>query len=515
MSLISSNDLPAATPAEVLIEVSGVSKSYGGVKALIDCDFSCKRGEVHALLGENGAGKSTLVKILCGVVKPDSGMIRFKGQEAQIHSPVDASHKGIVAVFQELSLIPDLSVAENVYLGHEPLTKWGLIDFRQMNEKTEQLLQNLGLHIPCDSLVRDLSLSERQLLEIAKALSRDPEIIILDEATSALGQQEVELLFSIIKRLTAQGMTAIFISHRMDELAKIADRATVFRDARYITTFDWGTVSNEQIVNWIAGRTVKETYPEKKHVHTDDIALEVVNLSSDRNFQHINLQLKKGEIVGIAGLQGHGQSQFLQALFGACPITSGEVRVAGDTIVLSGPKSAIDAGIALVPEDRKNEGLLLTRSVKENLTLMTLGHRQSMGIIRADMEGTEVQRLIQLLNIKTPHPDLEVGGLSGGNQQKVVIGKAVMTEAAVLLLADPTRGIDIGTKAEIYQLMRNLADDGISLLFYSTELPELVGVCDRVAVFKQGRISAMLHGSSITEHHIINAALGISQEVNP
>jgi ribose transport system ATP-binding protein len=498
----------ALTPS--LLEVSQMSKSYGGVRALIDCDFSCRRGEVHALLGGNGAGKSTLVKILCGVVKPDSGTIRFKGKEMNIHSPSDASRNGIVAVFQELSLVPELSVSENVYLGHEPRTKWGLIDFKKMKSWTEQLFQNLGLNIFPESLVRDLSLSQRQLIEIAKALSRDPEIIIFDEATSALGQQEVELLFSLIKRLIKQGKTAIFISHRMDELAQIADRATVFRDARYVATFDWGTVANDQIVNWIAGRSVNDTYPLKKQVHQDEIALEVKDLTCERHFYNINLQLKKGEIVGISGLQGHGQSQFLQALFGAFPITKGEVHVLGRPVSLNEPRDALQAGIALVPEDRKYDGLLLSRSVKENLSLMTLEKRQVMGYIHAGKESNAVQDAIGLLNIKASHTDQEVVGLSGGNQQKVVIGKAIMTQADILLLADPTRGIDIGTKLEIYQLMRDLADQGKMILFYSTELPELVGVCDRVVVFKQGRISAMLEDHDITEHKMINAALGIA-----
>jgi ribose transport system ATP-binding protein len=510
MSIMDESEAVVSAWAPSLLEVSQVSKSYGGVKALIDCDFSCRRGEVHALLGGNGAGKSTLVKILCGVVKPDSGTIRFKGKNAHIHSPVDASRKGIVAVFQELSLLPELSVSENVYLGHEPLTKLGLIDFKKMKGWTDQLFQDLGLDIYSESLVRDLSLSQRQLVEIAKALSRDPEIIIFDEATSALGQQEVELLFSLIKRLTKQGKTTIFISHRMDELAQIADRATIFRDARYVTTFDWGTVANDQIVNWIAGRSVNETYPSKKEVHQGDIALEVKDLTCDRHFYNINLQLKKGEIVGISGLEGHGQSQFLKALFGAFPITGGEVSVLGKQVSLNGPWDALEAGIALVPEDRKYDGLLLSRSVKENLTLMTLDKRQVMGYIHAGKESNAVQDAIGLLNIKTSHPDQEVGGLSGGNQQKVVIGKALMTQADILLLGDPTRGIDIGTKSEIYQLMRDLADQGKSILFYSTELPELIGVCNRVVVFKQGRISVMLEAHDITEHNMINAALGIA-----
>ncbi|WP_180955279.1 sugar ABC transporter ATP-binding protein [Peribacillus deserti] len=498
-----------AEPNAPLLEVRNVSKSYGGVKALIDCDFSCGAGEVHALLGENGAGKSTLVKILCGVVKPDSGTIRYMGEETTIDSPIDASRKGIVAVFQELSLVPELSVAENVFLGHEPKTRWGLIEFKKMKIWTDHLFQDLGLTISPESRVADLSLADQQLVEIAKALSREPQIIIFDEATSALGSQEVELLFTLIKRITKKGTTAIFISHRMDELDRIADRATVFRDARYVADFDWGTVGKDQIVHWIAGREVEETFPQKKP-HSNETALEIRNLTSSGNFYDINLVIKKGEIFGIAGLQGHGQSQFLRSLFGACPITEGHVIVNNKSIILKGPKSAIQAGISLVPEDRKHEGLLLTRSVKENLALMTLDKRQKMGFIDGTSELNELHHAVESLKIKTSNLEQEAGSLSGGNQQKVVIGKAILAEGDILLLADPTRGIDVGTKSEIYQYMSNLAAQGITIIFYSTELPELVGVCHRVAVFKQGRVTATFSGEEITEHHIINAALGVA-----
>lgn len=495
---------------EPLLVATGVSKNYGGVKALVESDFSCNKGEVHALLGENGAGKSTLVKILCGVVKPDSGTVKFKNDLIQINSPDEANKRGIVAVFQELSLVLDLSVSENIFLGYEPRNRFRLINYKEMRERTEKLFETLGLEIEPDYLVRDLSLAERQLVEIAKALSKDPQVIILDEATSALGNKEVKLLFSLVKRLTKQGKTIIFISHRMDELEQIADRATVFRDARYITTFTWGSVSDEQIVNWIAGRDLEEIYPKKKERNFNETALEVKNLSSRSSLNNINLQVKKGEILGLAGLQGHGQSAFLKALFGAETINEGEIKIFDKQVSINSPSSAIREGIALVPEDRKTEGLLLTRSVRENLSLMTLDKRQLMGLIRSDKEQKDCLEGVGLLKIKTPNLEQIVGNLSGGNQQKVVIGKAILTKAEILLLADPTRGIDVGTKTEIYQLMHDLAEQGITILFYSTELPELVGVCDRVAVFKQGEISAMLTGEQINEHNIINAALGIA-----
>jgi len=495
---------------EPFLKVTGVSKNYGGVRALIDSRLSCEKGEVHALLGENGAGKSTLVKILCGVVKPDSGTIQINNKTVEIHSPAEANRLGIAAVFQELSLVPDLSVAENIWLGHEPLNRFGLIDYKKMKNMTESLFEKLGLEIDPDLLVRDLPLAQQQLVEIAKALSKDPEIIILDEATSALGAQEIDLLFALIKRLTKEGKTVIFISHRMDELDQIADRATVFRDARYITTFKWGSVTSEQIVNWIAGRDLEETYPKKSGSKSPEIALEIRRLSSGRVLRNIDLEVRKGEILGLAGLQGHGQSEFLKALFGVQPVTRGEIKIFGKKTEIKSPVSAIAAGIAYVPEDRKTEGLLLTRSVRENLSLMTLDRRQVWSLIRSKAETGDCLKSVEMLNIKTPHLEQAVEHLSGGNQQKVAIAKAILTQAKILLLANPTRGIDVGTKTEIYQLMHDLADQGITILFYSTELPELVGVCDRVAVFKQGEISAILTEEEINESNIINAALGIA-----
>ncbi|HET7616535.1 MAG TPA: sugar ABC transporter ATP-binding protein, partial [Bacillales bacterium] len=355
-----------------LLEAVGISKSYGGVQALDEGDFVCYPGEVHALLGENGAGKSTLVKILCGVVNPDSGVIKVNGRQVEVKSPIEAVELGIVAIFQELSLIPDLSVAENVFLGHEPKTKRGLIDFRTMSRMTTDLFKELELDIPTEILVRDLPLSQQQLVEIAKALSRDPEVIIFDEATSALGKKEVDLLFALIKRLVKRGKTIVFISHRMDEVNQIADTATVYRDARFIRSFQWGSVGSDQIVNWIAGRDLDETFPEKKPVHGTEIALELKGCSYRRKLHNINLSVRKGEILGIAGLQGHGQSEFLQALFGATPFEEGEVKIFGERAALKKPKDAITAGVALVPEDRKNGGLLLPLSVRKNLSLMTL-----------------------------------------------------------------------------------------------------------------------------------------------
>ena len=490
-----------------------ISKTYGGVTALIESSFSCEKGEVHALIGENGAGKSTLVKILCGVVKSNTGNILLKGKECSIDTPMEAEKHGIVAVFQELSVLPELSVAENVYLGHEPRNRFNRIDRKKMNLMTQDLLHGLALDIDPQSMVGDLPLATQQLVEIAKALSKDPELIIFDEATSALGRNEVEHLFHLIHKLVKEENKAvIFISHRMNELNEIADRATIYRDARYITSFKWGTVKNEQIVNWIAGRDLNETFPERSVCSTTEKILQVENFNFGKTFRNISVDLARGEILGIAGLAGHGQSEFLKALYGAFPVESGTISVKNQNVKIKTPSQALKNGIAMVPEDRKTNGLLLSRSIKENLVLTVLEKitfGRFLGFISQKKESSRIHETIEALQIKASNIGLEVESLSGGNQQKVVIGKTILTEAEILILADPTRGIDIGTKFEIYQLIKKLSEQGKSIIIYSTELMELVGLCNRVCVFKQGEIVAVLEGDEISENNIVSFALGI------
>lgn len=492
-----------------------ISKKYSGVNALIETDFYCKKGEVHALIGENGAGKSTLVKILCGVVRSDTGKVFLEGKEVKIENPTDAENNGIVAVFQELSLLQDLSVAENVFLGHEPLNKMGLIDRCKMEAETAKLFESFGLAIDCQSLVCDLSLAQQQQVEIAKAISKNPEIIILDEATSALGSKEVAHLFALIRKLVKeQQKTVIFISHRMNELEEITDRATIYRDARYITTFDWGTVSNEQIINSIVGRDLQETFPKKREKPSEEVVFEVRGLNSGKTLRNISTKLNKGEITGVYGLVGHGQSEFLKALYGAYPVDGGEITVFSKKATIKNPMAALKYGLALIPEDRKFGGLLLSRSVKENIVLTILDKLRRLrffDVINQKMEQHGVEHAIDTLKIKIANLEQEVQNLSGGNQQKVVIGKTILTDSKIMLFADPTRGIDIGTKVEIYKLIRKLSDEGITIVFYSTELSELVGLCDRVLVFKEGEIVAELKEKEINEVNIMNFVLGMQR----
>ncbi len=499
-----------------ILSARKISKYYGGIQALDEVDFDCYKGEIHALIGENGAGKSTLVKILCGVVLPDSGNIFFKGEAVNLLSPSGAAKFGIASVFQELSLVPDLSVAENVYLGNEPLTKFGLIDFRQMDGLTKQVMKDLEFDIDTSTLVKNLPFADQQLVEIAKVLSKDPEIVLMDEATSSLGTREVEKLFKIIKKITRdQKKTVIFISHKMGELEQIADIATIFRDAQHICTFKWGKHNNHEIINLIAGRKIESAFPQKKQVITDDIALEVCGISVANKLEDISLKIRRGEIIGLGGLVGHGQTEFLDILFGAKHPDQGLIKIHGKPVSIKNPGKAIKLHISLTPADRKKDGLLLSRSIKENLTLMTLKLRSNFGLINRKKENQDVAKMIQMLKIKASNSDQITGTLSGGNQQKTVIGKAILTNSDILLLSDPTRGIDVGTKFELYQLIRKLADKGNTIVFYSTENNELLGLCDRIVVFKQGRITTVLEGAKLTEREILKSAMGIKSEEVP
>lgn len=497
---------------QIILQAKNISKRFGGIQALDACDLTCNKGEIHALIGENGAGKSTLIKVLCGVELPDGGEIVYKGRQVHITCPSDATHMGIVPVFQELSLIRDLSVAENIFLGVEPL-RHGMIDFKKMRTDAQLLLDELKFDIDARTLVRQLTLADQQQVEIAKAISKNPEVLIMDEATSALGQEQVDNLFSIVRRMAHEdGKTVIFISHKMNELQRIADRATIYRDAHYVTSFAWGEFTNDEIINAIAGRKIEGGYPEKKAVAGDEVVLQIEHANFREKLRDVTVSIRKGEIFGVAGLNGHGQMEFLNALFGVQKLDSGTIRICGRTVRLRTPKAALRNGIAMTPADRKNDGLLLKRSIRENISLMTLDKVSRYGVVLKKREDQGIDEMIRLMKIKMSDAQQACGTLSGGNQQKIVLGKAILTHADILLLADPTRGIDVGTKTEIYQLIRKLADSGITVILYSTENNELLGLCNRVAVFKAGAIVALLEGEELTERAILKASLGINDD---
>ena len=496
-----------------LFRMEGVSKRYGGVNALTKADLTVEAGRIHGVLGENGAGKSTLMKIMAGVVAPDEGRMTLDGREVHFANPAEANAAGIVCIFQELSLVPDLSVADNICISNPP-KRFGLIDQRAQRRIAEEALARAGGEdIHPLALVKDLPLSRRQLVEIAKALVRNPRILILDEATSALTAADVRKVFAVLKRLRSEGLALLYISHRMAEIAELADECTVFRNGRNVGTFKSGAKTDSEIVEMMIGREYSHAFPPKPAPKpgTDTPALEVRNLSWTNRLKDISLTLHAGEIVGLGGLDGQGQRELLLALFGVLRGATGEVLLEGEKATLSSPNDAKSGkiGMALIPEDRKTEGLMLPMSVRDNLSMASMSLFSRGGIVDRAAESQAIDRMIALLAIKTDGTGVPVGTLSGGNQQKIVIAKWLMTNPKVILLNDPTRGIDVGTKAEIYQLLRKLADGGAAILFYSTDYDELVGCCDRVLVFYDGAVGRVLTGSEITERALVGSALNI------
>jgi ribose transport system ATP-binding protein len=499
--------------AEPLLRLEGISKSYGGVKALEKASLVVTAGRVHAILGENGAGKSTLIKTMAGVVAPDEGDMILDGRKVVFPEPAAAARAGIACIFQELSLIPDLSVADNICLA-DPPKRFGLIDVKRQRQIAEEALVRAGAEdIHPFAPVKDLPLSRRQIVEIAKALTKKPRILILDEATSALTAADVTKVFAVLKRLRAEGMALLYISHRMHEIAELADECTVFRNGRNVATYKAGTKTDAEVVEMMIGREYSHVFPQKPPPQPKDKApvIEVKNLSWTDRLNDISLAARPGEVVGLGGLDGQGQRELLLALFGVLKGVGGEVLVDGKRVNLTSPRQAHSKsiGMALIPEDRKTEGLMLPMSVGDNLSFAALERLSRGWIIDRAAERAAIDRMVQMLQIRTAGTDIPVGALSGGNQQKVVIAKWLLIEPRIILLNDPTRGIDVGTKQEIYQLLRKLADSGAAIIFYSTDYDELIGCCDRVLVLYDGAVKRVLEGSEITERALIASALNI------
>ena len=508
-----------------LFRMEGISKRYGGVRALEKAELSVVPGRIHAILGENGAGKSTLIKIMAGVVAPDEGRMTMDGREVTFASPAAANQAGIACIFQELSLIPELSVADNIVIS-DPPKRFGMIDRRAQRRIAEEALARAGAgDIHPLALVKDLPLSRRQMVEIAKALARKPRILILDEATSALTAADVAKIFAVLKRLRSEGLALLYISHRMNEIAELADDCTVFRNGRNVATYTAGTKSDNEVVEMMIGREYSHVFPPKPQRTSVDTSavLECRNLSWTDRLNDISLTVRAGEVVGLGGLDGQGQRELLLAFFGVLRGLSGQVLIDGKPVSIASPAAARQnrIGMALIPEDRKTEGLMLPMSVRENLSFASLDRVSRGGVIDRAAEQRLIDDMIKLLAIKTAGLDIPVGALSGGNQQKVVIAKWLMRQPRIILLNDPTRGIDVGTKQEMYQLLRKLADEGAAILFYSTDYDELIGCCDRVLVLYDGAIKRELAGAEITERALIASALnihgdaaGMRQEVN-
>lgn len=502
------------TDRNALFRMQGISKRYGGVHALEDAQLEVHAGRVHAILGENGAGKSTLIKVMSGVVAPDSGTMFLDDREVIFPDPASANRAGIVCIFQELSLIPDLSVADNI-IASDPPTRFGMIDRKAQRRLAEEALEKAGGgDIHPRARVGDLPLSRQQIVEIAKALARKPRLLILDEATSALTASDVTKVMAVLKRLRDEGMALLYISHRMHEIAELADECTVFRNGRNVASYKAGTKTDNEVVEMMIGREYRQVFPEKTPmVHSSEPpALEVRSLNWTNTLKNISLSVRPGEVVGLGGLDGQGQRDLLLALFGVLRGVSGEVLISGKPVEVKGPRHAMspDVGMALIPEDRKTEGLMLPMSVSQNLTFASLDRLSHLGIIDRAAEREKVAEMIRLLAIRTASTDIPVSALSGGNQQKVVIAKWLMITPKIILLNDPTRGIDVGTKQEIYQLMRTLSAQGAAILLYSTDYDELIGCCDKVLVLYDGEVVTTLKGDEITEHALVGSALNIA-----
>lgn len=494
--------------SDLLLEMKGIHKSFPGVKVLEDVQFSLQAGELHALMGENGAGKSTLMKILGGIYTKDSGETIVKGVTQEIDSSTKATSLGISIIHQELNLIPYLSVMENMYLGREfTFGRSKFVNWRKMREETSKYLALMNIDIDPGTIVEELSVGQQQMIEIAKALSTNAQILVLDEPTAALTDREIASLFEVIASLKQKGVGMIYISHRMEEIFQISDRITVLRDGKYIGTKRTQETSMEELVRMMVGRDIHDRFP-KVSIPIGEERIRVESLSVKNKLHNISFAARSGEILGIAGLMGAGRTELAKALFGVEALEQGKIYVDGKETAIKRPIDAIRAGIAFVTEDRKQEGLILSLSIRENLSLPNLAKLSTSGFMHKNQESKLSADSIAKLQIKTPHAEQIVGALSGGNQQKVVIGKWLATNPKILILDEPTRGVDIGAKKEIYDLMNQLAAQGVAIIMISSELPEVLGMSDRILVMHEGRITGEFSQQEATQENIMHAATG-------
>lgn len=503
----------STTDQDVVLEISNIAKTFGPVVALKRMNLTVRRGRVHTLLGENGAGKSTLMKILAGLFKPTSGTIELKGQIYTPKNPKDARASGISIVFQELSLSRNLSVAENILANNEP-SRFGFIRERELNAEATKLIAELGLPVDARAKVGDLSIAQRQLVEIAKGLSRPADVVILDEPTSSLSDSEAEILFTIIERLKARGTAVIYISHRMEEIMRLSDDITVVRDGEYVTTTEKGQTSIDKLIALMVGREMNDIYPPREAPRPSAIVpaiLETKNLSVPGKFNDVSIDVKPGEVLGLFGLVGSGRSDVMKALFGMLHPT-GDILLDGKSITLSSPTQAIANGIAFVTENRKEEGLVLPQSVERNINMVALSQLAGpFGMMRSSAERASAKTEVLRLAIKTASLDTVAGSLSGGNQQKIVLAKWLQIKPKILILDEPTRGVDVGAKFEIYRIIRELAAHGAAILMVSSELPEVLGLSDRVVVMHNKHVAATLDADGLTPETVMSYAAGMHQ----
>ncbi len=498
----------------IAIKLEDISKNFHGVYALKDVSFEIKEGEIHSIVGENGAGKSTLMNILTGVYKPDGGSLTAFGESYAPQNPLDAQKKGVAMIHQELSVTTNLTVAENIFLGRYLKNKWGFVDYKQMNKVTQGLFETLEIdNIRPTDKVAALSISQRQMIEIAKALSTNAKVIIMDEPTSSLTLKEAEHLLHTMKELANKDVTIIFISHRMSEVFDISDSITVLRDSRYIATMKRQETTPEKVISMMVGRDLGDMDYVERAYHSEERILEVRNLKTAK-LNNINFSLSKGEILGFAGLVGSGRTEVARALFKLDPVMQGEVYLEGKPVNIKGPKAAIKLGLGIVTEDRKQQGLFLGMSVRDNVVMGDLPTKAGI-FLDKKKEKQEVAKYKELLDIRTASTELEVGNLSGGNQQKAVIARWLRMNPKVLILDEPTRGVDVGAKVEIYNLIRKLADSGVGVILISSELPEIIRMCDRSIVMANGKITAELKREELTQETIMSyATISVAKQEN-
>ncbi len=489
------------------VELKNVSISFPGVKVLDDLSIKFYKGKVHVLLGENGAGKSTIIKIIAGVYKRDCGDVFVDGKLVNFSNTSDSLKAGISIIHQELSVIPDLTVAENIFLGREPKSKSGLIDYKKMNNDAQQLIDSMGIKIDAKKTIRSLPNGDRQMVEIIRAVSQNSSLVIMDEPTSSLSDNEVDSLFKIIDKLKSNNVGIIYISHRLKEIKAIGDYVTILRDGAVIDTLKVSEVSEAEMVNKMVGRTMTTYYYKAENaLDKNTVVLDVKNLSRKGVFDNISFDLHKGEILGVAGLVGAGRTEVMRAVFGADRIDYGSIQVNGKTVVIKSPGDAVKLGLGLIPEDRRNQGLFLEKSVKENNSIVALYRNSNHGFIDFDWEKNSADLYIEKVRVKTPSKDAIIKNLSGGNQQKVVISKWLLVNTQILIMDEPTRGIDVNAKAEIYGLMKEFVEKGGSIIMVSSELPEVLGVSDRVMVMREGHIAGFLDRDQATEQSIMKLA---------
>ncbi|MGE5373844.1 MAG: sugar ABC transporter ATP-binding protein [Bacteroidota bacterium] len=491
--------------SETILELKNISKSFSGVEVLHRVSFALRPGEVHALLGENGAGKSTLVKVITGVHQPDGGEVLLDGNPVHFRDTWETRQAGITAIYQELSLFPDLNVAENIFVGYQPLAAGGRIDWRKLYKQAGDLLNSLGVHLDLKQKARSLSIAQQQMVEIARAFSLNARILIMDEPTSSLTLNEVADLFRLVRRLREEGKAIIFISHRLEELFEIADRVTVLRDGTYVDTRSMNDVTRDDLIRMMVGRTISNLFP-KQDVKAGEVILQVENLTRAGSFRDISFELRKGEILGMAGLVGAGRTNVARAIFGVEPATGGRIKIDGREVNVTSPRQAIGLGLAYVPEDRQLHGLIPAMHITSNISLPMLREYARSGWMNFKTERKASFDAARQMEVRASNIWQKARELSGGNQQKVVLAKWLATQPRILILDEPTRGIDVGTKAAVHALMSKLASEGMAILMISSELPEVLGMSDRILVMHEGHMTAQFTRAEATQEKIIAAA---------